>query len=143
METTEGLRNQIRTAEDLQSFVKTMKGLAAVSIRQYQRAVESLEEYSRTVELGFRALLRGHPEILTQPGSPSCRACAAVVFGSDQGMCGPLNREIAAHAVDSLAQLGADRTLVAAVGARVKMELEGVGQEIAEGICAAKLHRPS
>jgi F-type H+-transporting ATPase subunit gamma len=132
METTEGLRNKIRTAEDLQSVVKTMKGLAAVNIRQYQRAVESLEDYSRTVELGLQALLRLRPEVLTQSTSHGSGTCAAIVFGSDQGMCGPLNREIASHAIECLAQLESDRPLIAAVGARVKMELEGAGQEVTD-----------
>jgi hypothetical protein len=35
-----------------------MKALAAVSIRQYERAVESLADYNRTVEMGFQILLR-------------------------------------------------------------------------------------
>jgi F-type H+-transporting ATPase subunit alpha len=43
MQTHEALKRKISTAEDLQSVVRTMKSLAAVSIRQYQRAVESSE----------------------------------------------------------------------------------------------------
>ena len=54
METTEELRNKIRTADDLQSVIRTMKGMAAVGIRQYERAVESLADYSETVEMGFQ-----------------------------------------------------------------------------------------
>ncbi|MEA3364374.1 MAG: ATPase F1F0 subunit gamma, partial [Candidatus Hydrogenedentes bacterium] len=37
METIESLRKQISSAQDLHSVVKTMKGIAAVSIRQYER----------------------------------------------------------------------------------------------------------
>ena len=42
MQTTESLKRRIKSAGDLLSVVKTMKALAAVSIRQYQKAVESL-----------------------------------------------------------------------------------------------------
>jgi F-type H+-transporting ATPase subunit gamma len=52
METIDLLRRRINSAEDLHSVVRTMKALAAVSIRQYEKAVESLAEYSRAVEGG-------------------------------------------------------------------------------------------
>jgi F0F1-type ATP synthase gamma subunit len=42
MATIEELKTQISSAQDLQSVVKTMKALATVSIRQYEKAVESL-----------------------------------------------------------------------------------------------------
>ncbi len=58
MPSIELLKRRIRTAGDLRSLVRTMKALAAVSIRQYERAVESLADYNRTVEMGFQILLR-------------------------------------------------------------------------------------
>jgi F-type H+-transporting ATPase subunit gamma len=54
METIEALRKKIAVTEDLREVVKTMKTLAAVSIRHYERAVESLRQYSRTVEMGMQ-----------------------------------------------------------------------------------------
>ena len=42
METIDSLRRKIAVTGDLQEVVKTMKTLAAVSIRQYEKAVESL-----------------------------------------------------------------------------------------------------
>jgi len=58
MPSIETLKRRIRTAGDLRSLVRTMKALAAVSIRQYERAVESLADYNRTVEMGFQILMR-------------------------------------------------------------------------------------
>ncbi|MEQ8960851.1 MAG: F0F1 ATP synthase subunit gamma, partial [Coleofasciculus sp. C2-GNP5-27] len=58
MATIEELKTQISSAQDLQSVVKTMKALAAVSIRQYEKAVESLVEYNRTIEMGLQILLK-------------------------------------------------------------------------------------
>ena len=62
METLQDLRDSIDTAQDLRSVVKTMKALAAVSIRHYQDAVDSLTEYHRTVALGLQIALRDRPQ---------------------------------------------------------------------------------
>lgn len=62
MQTLEGLQRQVRTAGQLPSVVKTMKTLAAVSIRQYEKAVESPKAYQRTVELGLRIVLTNGPD---------------------------------------------------------------------------------
>ena len=58
MQTIESLKRNIQSAQDLLGVVKTMKALAAVSIRQYQKAVESLSEYNRTVEMGLQVVLK-------------------------------------------------------------------------------------
>ncbi|MDZ7700429.1 MAG: F0F1 ATP synthase subunit gamma [Deltaproteobacteria bacterium] len=69
METVEDLKRRIRSTEDLQSVVKTMKAMAAVKIRQYEEAVESLQDYARTIELGLRAVLSNQPGIMVEVGS--------------------------------------------------------------------------
>ncbi len=61
MQTIESLKRKIQSAQDLLGVVKTMKALAAVSIRQYQKAVESLSEYNRTVEMGLQVVLKQQP----------------------------------------------------------------------------------
>ena len=62
METIESLRRKIAVTEDLREVVKTMKTLAAVSIRQYEKAVASLRQYSHTVELGMQIVMRSQRE---------------------------------------------------------------------------------
>ncbi|MEZ6079884.1 MAG: F0F1 ATP synthase subunit gamma [Pirellulaceae bacterium] len=107
MPTLESLHRQIATAEDLGSVVTTMKTLAAVSIHQYERAADSLADYNRTIELGLQVILRSHPwrrlPVCGQPLSPSSQAGSmrhgAIVFGSDQGMCGQFNEQITAMAI--------------------------------------------
>lgn len=69
MTTIEELKHKIATAQDLQSVVKTMKALAAVSIRQYEKAAESLTEYNLTLELGLQILLKNRPEVLLKTRS--------------------------------------------------------------------------
>lgn len=129
METVQSLRNRIESAEDLHSVVKTMKSMAAVNIRQYQQAVEALQGYRKAVEFGFQVLVRTNPSILTRYESKPEGPVASLVFGSDQGMAGSLNREIVEHALKTLrgGQYGERRQLTASVGMRVRGELEGAG----------------
>ncbi|MDD3581861.1 MAG: F0F1 ATP synthase subunit gamma [Desulfobacca sp.] len=92
MPTTEAIQRKIKTAQDLQSVVKTMKALAAVNIRQYERAVTSVNEYHRAVALGLQILLRHRPEAM-HVALDSMARLGALVFGSDQGMCGMFNEQ--------------------------------------------------
>ncbi len=130
METLEAIKGKIKTAEDLRSVVKTMKALAAVSIRQYEQAVKSLRDYFRTVELGFQVLLRNRPEALALLKPRPSLYLGAVVFGSDQGMCGQLNEQIFNHALETMDGLGFDRQnrRVLAVGLRIADRLREAGE---------------
>jgi F-type H+-transporting ATPase subunit gamma len=131
MPSIELLKRRIRTAGDLRSLVRTMKALAAVSIRQYEKAVESLADYNRTVEMGFQILLREREtSLLKERGTKKC--LGAVVFGSDLGMCGQFNEQIATHALEEMKKLGcepADRACIV-VGARATGYLEDGQQKV-------------
>ena len=127
MQTLEGLKRKIRSTEDLGSVVRTMKSLAAVSIRQYERAAESLADYSRTVEMGLQAVLRRGGGARVSGREAPARRVGAIIFGSDQGMCGALNDTIVSHARSVMDQLEippADRSLVV-VGERARGLLDG------------------
>ena len=134
METLEGIKRRIDSVEDLQSIVKTMKALAAVSIRQYEKAVASLATYARTIELGFQVVLRNRPGELAATGVIRRRRLGAIVFGSDQGMCGQFNEQIAAYAIAGMAKLETppENRLVLALGGRVVARLEEAGQPVEE-----------
>jgi F-type H+-transporting ATPase subunit gamma len=133
MQTLESLKRKIKTAEDLQSVVKTMKALAAVNIRQYERAAESLSDYNRAVEMGLQVLLKQKTAQLQTHQSPKGR-WGAIVFGSDQGMCGQLNDQIVTHALEDLDRrgIGKDDRVVLAVGLRAAGRLEDSGQPVEE-----------
>lgn len=133
METLQNLGRQVDTTTSLQSVVRTMKALAAVSIRQYQRAAEALEDYHRAVELGLQAWLR-------QPAGRALSARPAagenlglVVFGSDQGMCGQLNEQITRHALAALddhpSPPGQRRVLAVGLRAAARLEESGLSVE--------------
>lgn len=82
------LKRRIRSADDLYTVVRTMKTMAAVNIRQYERSLRSLGDYYRTVETGLQAVLRDRPPVrsVKEP-----RHTVLLVFGSDQGMVGRFN----------------------------------------------------
>ncbi|MBU1206321.1 MAG: F0F1 ATP synthase subunit gamma [Proteobacteria bacterium] len=134
MQTAEALQRKIKTAGDLQSVVKTMKTLAAVNIRQYEKAVESLAEYNRTVEMGLQILLRKRPEALAVIKAEPANRLGAIVFGSDQGMCGQLNDQIVSHALEVIERIevAKGKRTVLTVGLRVAGRLEDTGQPIEE-----------
>ncbi len=135
METLEELKRKIESTEDLHSVVKTMKALAAVRIRQYERAVESLGDYNETVDVALRVALRNRLEITVGAKAGPKGQLGAVVFGSDQGMCGQLNDQVASHAMGEMARLSQgdpEKRLVMAVGERIRGRLEDAGQLVDE-----------
>jgi len=130
VETIEDLKGRIESTQDLHSVVKTMKALAAVNIRQYERSVLALEDYSRAVEMGLRVVLRnqtGPP--VTARRAPQDRM-GAVIFGSDQGMCGQLNDQIVGHALKIMDDLAIEERHLLAVGERVMARMEDTGHAV-------------
>jgi len=136
MHTIEGLKRTIQSTEDLQSVVKTMKALAAVNIRQYERAVESLKDYNKAVEMGLQVVLRDRPEFMVEARPAPHDRLGAVIFGTDQGMVGALNEQVLSHAMAAMADLNVKheyRTIMA-VGERMMALLEDAGQPV-EAFC--------
>ena len=136
MQTVESLRRKIKSTQDLLSVVKTMKALAAVSIRQYQRGVESLDGYAATVERGLQILLKAQEEVSALPAPAQPVAAGAVVFGSDQGLCGQFNAQVAIHALGELNSLGVagGSRHILTVGERVKDHMERAGQTLYDNL---------
>jgi F-type H+-transporting ATPase subunit gamma len=135
MQALEDLRRAIDTVEDLQSIARTMKALAAASIRQYERALDSLQAYRRSVDLGLSVVLRDvAPEVPTPPRPAQQQHIAAIVFGSDRGLCGRFNEEIADFAVAQMngLQVPQAQRLLLAIGARVGARLERLHQPLQE-----------
>lgn len=102
METVEGLKRQMDSTKELSSVVRTMKALSAASIRQYEEAVESLDQYSTTIELGFQIVLKNLNSTISVNSEKKDGRIAAVIFGSDQGMCGQFNDIITKFALEKL-----------------------------------------
>lgn len=128
-DTTANLQRKINNAGELESVVRTMKALAASSVSQYERAVQSLDEYYRTVQLGLVACLRqGAPLLDAAGGWQRPAATGVIVFGSDQGLVGQFNDELADFTATVLDALPGDR-IIWAVGERVQLRLAHIGLE--------------
>lgn len=129
MDTLETLKRRMEIAGSLRDLVRTMKTLAAVSVRRYERAVVALNDYERTVELGLRAVLR---DAVPAP-APSRRdrrgRHGVLVFGSDQGLCGTFNEQVVTRLRADLdvGRPDPDRVRLYAVGARVAGRLVEAG----------------
>lgn len=135
MDSAEALQRRIKGTRELGSVVRTMKTLAAVSVHHYEEAVGSLEVYSRTIELALQAVARQMPDDLAAVAA--VRAAqedggsreGAIVLGTDQGMCGAFNDQLAAYL--KAARGGAAQAAAAgpvwAVGSRLAPALQDAG----------------
>ena len=136
METLEMLGRQIQAVHDLQSVVKTMKGLAAVNIRQFEQTVAAMRDYRRSLELGMQIVLRQTPRRQGRRPAASDGAMAAIILGSDQGMCGQFNTNLVAHVERRFRdiQTGGSEPVVIAVGLRIAAALQSSGQTVATSL---------
>lgn len=128
METLERLGQRLDSFGSLRDIVGTMKTLSAASIHQYEQAVRSLADYRRTVEMGLHIVLReSEPPPVQQLGKDS--RLAAVIFGTDHGLCGRFNEEITQYALQHIDTVPADpKRRILAVGLRAADLLERAGQ---------------
>jgi len=131
MPTLDNLRRTVATVESLQGIVRTMKTLAAVSIRQYEQAVAAVADYERTVRLGLTAVLGEAAPVRPQPvpAAPGQREplVGLVVFGSDHGLCGRFNEDLAEQSRMALAEFPAHSHRLLAVGVRLAAVLANMG----------------
>jgi len=136
MAEVERLRRRLDTAGTVWTVVRTMKALAALRIRQYQRAATALRGYDRAIDLGFTVLLHHHPELLTAPahgGGRHAPPIAVVLPGTEHGLCGTFNERLATFATGQLQRLAGDaRPLLLVIGRRLVPALERAGYGVAE-----------
>lgn len=121
MKTLQSLKKQIDSTEDFYSVVKTMKTLAAVSIRQYEDALESIKNYNKTLDLCFQVLLQKNKNLINVFKTESFEKSGLIVIGSEQGMSGRFNEEIAEFTRLKVNELGINKkkVIIAALGKRV------------------------
>ena len=130
METLERLRQRLNSFGDLRDIVGTMKALSAASIHQHEQAVLSLTDYRRTVELGLHVVLReSEPSPVRKFREDD--HLAAVIFGTDYGLCGRFNEEITQYALQRLDAISSNpERKILVVGMRASDLLERAGQPV-------------
>ena len=132
MEHFEALKRTIDSTKDLESVVRTMKTLAAVSIRQYEQAVDSLEDFSETVEQGLKMVLWNSQAGPSLQDMQTDGTTGVIIFGSDQGMCGQFNEQIAAYALEHFSNNKSENNQLAwlVIGSRIMGKLLDAGVDI-------------
>lgn len=135
MQTLEELRKKNDSAKDLHAIVRTMKTLAAVNIRQFEQAVILASSYYRTVEMGLRGVMWDAALEAAIYSGDKKGFVGAVVFGTDQGLCGGFNDQIVTYALAALHIREPDRQrrLVVCIGGRTSMLLDERDQDVDEG----------
>ena len=133
MQTIETIRRNIKSAEDLRDIVKTMRTLSAVNIHHFNQAVESTRDYYRSVEMGFQVVLQNESvAALEQKEDIKC-GLYAIVFGSDQGLCGSFNEQITAYAIREIeSEKTVGNSTIVCIGARALVALDERKQKAAE-----------
>lgn len=133
MDSLQALDKRITSTTKLQGIVKSMKTLAAVSMRQYERALESLDDFVDVIEQGVIATMQesSPPSI---HGDISAAPVAFVVFGSDQGLCGRFNERLAEYILQYVREMGIEssRLKLLVIGARIAPRLETAGLAVSD-----------
>lgn len=132
MQTIDSLQRTIGIITELQSVVRTMKTLSAVSIRQYERALISLEDYIRTIEMGLWVVLPPSSHRAARQRARAGEKIGAVIFGSDHGLCGKFNEDVGAYAIDKMNgfQIRHEDRIILAVGSRAAAWITDNGHSV-------------
>lgn len=133
METLQSLQKRIITTVKLQSIVKSMKTLSAVSVKQYERAVVSLGDYLLNIESGLQVALRDYKLPVTKKKTDTV-VRGLILFGSDQGLCGRFNENLVALFEKQLQEWNVEKKElhVLVIGARIAARLDATGYKIDE-----------
>lgn len=133
MESLEYLQKQLNSLDELRSIVKTMKALSAANIHQYEQAVSAMAGYYETIEMGLRVVLADYSSSATtgEKGKGG-KKLGAVIFGSDHGLCGRFNEDIASFALERMNSVPAEHNnrRILTVGSRLAASLEQANQFI-------------
>lgn len=130
MELIKDISRKLKSAKELESIVKTMKGLAAVSVNQYDHAVESIRGYYLTIEKGLQIVLQSQPQLgqlMNFSVNKDSSNQLLIVFGSAQPLCGTFNEALASF-VDQYTNKWEDNGLqIVTLGHRIVANLERYG----------------
>jgi len=132
VETLEILQRRIAISRGLQSIVRTMKTLSAVTIRRCEHASQSVKSFDETVDLGLQVVLRD-PTFAGMAIRASEKAAVRgsigiITVGSDHGLCGRYNNVVAEAALKEIESCLPEQVTLAAVGARTADLLGGADQ---------------
>lgn len=130
----ERVKRRIKSAVELQTVVKIMKAISSANIQQYEEYMRSINEYNKTIELGMQIILRNNKKFVGSRIEDRIdgkkNGLGAVVFGSEQGLCGKFNEVVVRYALNSMVGIEHEERRTLAVGERAFTLLEDAGEAI-------------
>lgn len=127
-QTLEHLSRQSDTLTSIRGIVHTMKTLAAINANPYEQAARAIDEYHRTVKQGLAAFVRAQGGL--RPQSGIAQSQLLVVFGSDHGLCGSYNEQLAQQVSAYTQSKPRLKIRIVCVGARMANALQNEGFSI-------------
>lgn len=134
-DSSDTLKRKINSAADLHAVVRAMKAMAAANVGQYENAVEALNDYYRTVQLGLFTCFHQYQAL---PSERQRKPCIGVLaFGSDQGLVGQFNDQLADFVVAALGKR-AEEKVIFCIGERLRSRLVETGLRPSSGFTLPK-----
>lgn len=123
-ETREQLARQSNTLSSINGIVRTMKALSAINAPPYEQAASDIEAYQQSLEKGFAAFAYCTQGRYGRKQGASQERTLHIVFGSDHGLCGNYNEQLANYFA---ANFISNKSHVLCIGARMERALNDHG----------------
>ena len=101
MDSLDSLKNSLESAKNLQGVVSTMKSIAVVNIKKYEKVALNLLKYRSNIDLGLQAILEQYPNIINyidyienNTEKNKNNKDIVIIIGSNQGLCGRFNDRV-------------------------------------------------
>lgn len=137
METLDNLKKTLDTSKSIKQVVSTMKALSGANIKKYEKIVKVLYAYRSNIELALQALMMYNDININEldfvkNSKDKKEKNLAIIFGSNQGLCGRFNDKIMNFVVDDIKS--SDKTKIIIVGERLNMLMSNTKLNIEKSI---------
>lgn len=136
MDSLDSLKKDIKSTKDLQGIISTMKAVASVNIKKYEKSALNLYRYKDNIDLGIQAVLQKYPEMVkyidyteSNLNKEEKRKNIVIIIGSNQGLCGRFNDKNAEFFVENELKNN-DSNFVIALGDRIESIVKSKGIKI-------------
>ncbi len=135
MDSLDSLKKDIKSTKDLQNIISTMKAVASVNIKKYEKTALNLYRYRDNIDLGIQAILQKYPEMLKHIDyteniyEQSKKNNIVIVIGSNQGLCGRFNDKNVEFFIENEFE-NRDNNYVIVIGDRIEGIIQSKGINI-------------
>ena len=108
METLDGLKKELDSTKSLQGIVSTMKSIAVVNIKKYEKIAYNIVKYQSNIDLAMQAILSQNPNLINfidyienRTERNENKRDIVIIIGSNQGLCGRFNDKIVEYYINN------------------------------------------